>query len=356
MSEKYFYDKFFSSLIELHEEIQLEQWPASIGPNGKRPCDSWTDMKQYLNFFVGIYVKYIYLMKKIEDCYDQIIHVQIRAMVKKFLENIICRLVKIKGELIYYNNPVLELKPPHYIFLDDYLIDLKLEPEDLEIAIPRYFREDNSEQMIQRRIILNEGLKRINNGIVLPEEDKIKSFFDINLNFEDSISIIQNFEICRQNIRRISAQLKFASKKADDQITGQVLVSEEKKSLILQHLIAIQKVKQIRDEELKFLKMKNNSIEDAAIIPALNSIGTNLTEKEEKFMNLKSPSEIRKDRKEIQKEKEKDFHQYENDLENSIKIIEGYDLKQKMINERRDWMEQYKQNNRGEPPQLLTIG
>ena len=152
MSEKYFYDKFFSALVELHEEIQLEQWPASIGPNGKRPCDSWTDMKQYLNFFVGVYVKYIYLMRKIEDCYDQIIHVQIRAMVKKFLENIICRLVKVKGELIYYNNPVLELKPPHYIFLDDYLIDLKLEPEDLEIAIPRYFREDNSEAMVQRRI------------------------------------------------------------------------------------------------------------------------------------------------------------------------------------------------------------
>ena len=356
MSEKYFYDKFFSALVELHEEIQLEQWPASIGPNGKRPCDSWTDMKQYLNFFVGVYVKYIYLMRKIEDCYDQIIHVQIRAMVKKFLENIICGLVKVKGELIYYNNPVLELKPPHYIFLDDYLIDLKLEPEDLEIAIPRYFREDNSEAMVQRRILLEEGLKRVNGGVpALPEEDKTKFFFNVDLGFEDAISIIQNFEICRQNIRRISAQLKFASKKADDQIGGQVLVSEEKKSLILQHLIAIQKVKQMKDDELKFLKMKNNSIEEAAIIPALNSVGTNLTEKDEKFANLKSPAEVRKDRKEIQKEKERDFNQYSKDMENSIKTIEGYDLKQKMINERRDWMEQYKQNNRGEPPQLLQL-
>ena len=31
MSEKFFYDNFFQTLIELHEQIQLEQWPASIG-------------------------------------------------------------------------------------------------------------------------------------------------------------------------------------------------------------------------------------------------------------------------------------------------------------------------------------
>lgn len=355
MSEKYFYDNFFNALIELHEEIQLEHWPATIGPNGKRPCDSWTDMKQFLNFFVGIYVKYIYLMRKIEDSYDQIIHVQIRAMVKKFLENIICRLVKVKGEIIYYNNPVLELKPPHYVFLDNYLIDLKLEPSDLEIAIPRYFREDMSEKMVERRITLDEGLKRVNGGLALPEEDKIKFFFHTDLGFEDAISVIQNFEICRQNIKRINTQLKYASKKADDQMGGQALVSEEKKKLILQHLIAVQKVKQMRDDELKFLKMKKNSIEEAAIIPALNSIGTNFTEKDERFSKLKSPAEVRKDRKEIQKERQRDFEEYEKSLEEQIQVVNGYDLKQKMINERRDWMEKYKQNNRGEPPQLLQL-
>ena len=52
MSEKFFYDNFFQSLIELHEEIQLEQWPATVGPNGKKPADSWTNMKQFLIFFL----------------------------------------------------------------------------------------------------------------------------------------------------------------------------------------------------------------------------------------------------------------------------------------------------------------
>ena len=355
MSEKFFYDNFFQSLIELHEQIQLEQWPASIGPDGKKPADSWKNMKQFLNFYVGIYVKYIYLMRKIEDTYDQIIHVQIREMVKKFLQNILCRLVKVKGEIIYFNNPILELKPCHYVFLDEYLIDLKLEPEDLDLAIPRYFREDNSDKMIERRLILEDALKRVN-GNTLPEEDRTKFFYHVDITFDESISILQNFEICRQNIKRITQKLKYELKKEKDPIAGggQTLAAEERRSIILHHLVAIQKVKQIKEEEMKFLRMKKNTFEENLMIPALNSIGTNPTEKDEIFSNLKSPEEIRKNRKEIQKERERDYQDYLKNLEKSINEVEGYDIKQKMINERRDWMEQYKHDHK-QPPQQIKL-
>ena len=355
MSEKFFYDNFFQSLIELHEQIQLEQWPASIGPDGKKPADSWKNMKQFLNFYVGIYVKYIYLMRKIEDTYDQIIHVQIREMVKKFLQNILCRLVKVKGEIIYFNNPILELKPCHYVFLDEYLIDLKLEPEDLDLAIPRYFREDNSDKMIERRLILEDALKRVN-GNTLPEEDRTKFFYHVDITFDESISILQNFEICRQNIKRITQKLKYELKKEKDPIAGggQTLAAEERRSIVLQHLVAIQKVKQIKEEEMKFLRMKKNTFEENLMIPALNSIGTNPTEKDEIFSNLKSPEEIRKNRKEIQKESERDYQDYLKNLEKSINEVEGYDIKQKMINERRDWMEQYKHDHK-QPPQQIKL-
>ena len=294
MSEKFFYDNFFQALIELHEQIQLEQWPASIGSDGKKPADSWKNMKQFLNFYVGIYVKYIYLMRKIEDSYDQIIHVQIREMVKKFLQNILCRLVKVKGEIIYFNNPILEFKPCHYVFLDEYLIDLKLEPDDLDIAIPRYFREDNSDKMVERRLLLENGLKRVN-GNTLPEEDRTKFFYHVDLSFDDAISILQNFEIGRQNIQRITKKLKFESKIDINPGAGQTLSSEERKAIILQHLVAIQKVKDMKDMEMKFLRMKKYNLEDnIEQEPALNSIGTNPTEKDEIFSKIKPPEEIRK--------------------------------------------------------------
>ena len=355
MSEKFFYDNFFQTLIELHEEIQLEQWPASIGPDGKKPADSWKNMKQFLNFFVGVYVKYIYLMRKIEDSYDQIIHVQIREMVKKFLQNIICRLVKVKGEIIYFNNPILEFKPCHYVFLDEYLIDLKLEPDDLEIAIPRYFREDNSDNIVERRLLLDNGLKR-KNGNTLPEEDRIKFFYHVDFSFDDAICMLQNFEIGRQNIKRISQKLKYEQKKEKDPSVGggQTLASEERRSIILQHLVAIQKVKKIKDDEMKFLRMKEYSLEENPYIYALNSIGTNPTEKDDIFSNIKSPEEIRKNRKEIQKERQRDYDEYLKTLGKSINEVEGYDMKQKMMNERRDWMEQYKHDHK-EPPQQIKL-
>ena len=355
MSEKFFYDNFFQTLIELHEQIQLEQWPASIGPDGKKPADSWKNMKQFLNFYVGVYVKYIYLMRRIEDSYDQIIHVQIRSMVKNFLQNILCRLVKVKGEIIYFNNPILEFKPCHYVFLDEYLIDLKLEPDDLEIAIPRYFREDYSDKMVERRLLLENGLKRVN-GNTLPEEDRTKFFYHVDLSFDDAVCMLQNFEIGRQNVKRISQKLKFELKKEKDPMAGggQTLASEERKSIILQHLVAIQKIKQIREEEMKFLRMKKNTLEENLLIPALNSIGTNPTEKDEVFSNIKSPEEIRKNRKEIQKERQRDYDEYLKNLEKSINEVEGYDMKQKMINERREWMEQYKHDH-NEPPQQIKL-
>ena len=355
MSEKFFYDNFFQTLIELHEQIQLEQWPASIGPDGKKPADSWKNMKQFLNFYVGVYVKYIYLMRRIEDSYDQIIHVQIRAMVKNFLQNILCRLVKVKGEIIYFNNPILEFKPCHYVFLDEYLIDLKLEPDDLEIAIPRYFREDYSDKMVERRLLLENGLKRLN-GNTLPEEDRTKFFYHVDLTFDDAVCMLQNFEIGRQNIKRITQKLKFEMKKEKDPMAGggQTLAAEERKNIILQHLVAIQKIKQIREEEMKFLRMKKNTLEENLAIPALNSIGTNPTEKDEVFSNIKSPDEIRKNRKEIQKERQRDYDEYLKNLEKSINEVEGYDMRQKMINERREWMEQYKHDH-NEPPQLIKL-
>ena len=355
MSEKFFYDNFFQTLIELHEQIQLEQWPASIGPDGKKPADSWKNMKQFLNFYVGVYVKYIYLMRRIEDSYDQIIHVQIRAMVKKFLQNILCRLVKVKGEVIYFNNPILEFKPCHYVFLDEYLIDLKLEPDDLEIAIPRYFREDYSDKMVERRLLLENGLKRLN-GNTLPEEDRTKFFYHVDLTFDDAVCMLQNFEIGRNNIKRITQKLKFEMKKEKDPMAGggQTLAAEERRNIILQHLVAIQKVKQEREKEMKFLRMKKNTLEENLEIPALNSIGTNPTEQDEIFSNIKSPDEIRKNRKEIQKERQRDYDEYLKNLEKSINEVEGYDMKQKMINERREWMEQYKHDH-NEPPQQIKL-
>ena len=101
MSDKFFYDKFNDALIDIIELYQEEQMP-DTSVNNKRISDTWIN-RDWLNFYVPLYIKYIDVLKRVEDCYDQITNPQIRKMIKNFLENLIVRVCQIKKELIIYN-------------------------------------------------------------------------------------------------------------------------------------------------------------------------------------------------------------------------------------------------------------
>ena len=138
-----------------------------------------------------------------------------RKSIKSFLENLLCRVSQIKAEIIFYNYPFEEVKPCNYIFLDDYLIEMKLEPDAIDLVIPNFFRESNSESDQMRRILLDEKLKE-KYGSALPEVDVTNFYFKFDLNFEDAIKILQNFEVGRQNIKRITKPLKLTQKQNDE--------------------------------------------------------------------------------------------------------------------------------------------
>lgn len=210
--------------------MQLEQYPGEITQGTQTVSTQWTS-KDWLNYYVNLYIKYIDILKRVDDSYDQIIHPQMRKSIKKFLENLLCRVNQIKAEMIFYNFPFPEVKPCHYLFLDDYLIEMKLEPEALNIPIPNFFRESNTEDDQMRRILLDEKLKE-KYGSALPEIDITKFFFKFDLNFEDAIKILQNFEVGRQNMRRITKSLKLAQKKTDDNPSDKkVLLEEDRKKV-----------------------------------------------------------------------------------------------------------------------------
>ena len=61
-----------------------------------------TDAEWFQHYSL-LYIKYIDVYKKLEDCYDQMVHPQKRILLKEMLENSVVRLVEIKHELIKYN-------------------------------------------------------------------------------------------------------------------------------------------------------------------------------------------------------------------------------------------------------------
>jgi len=218
------------ALLDIIETVQLEQYPGEITESNKTVSQTWT-AKDWLNFQVNLYIKYIDILKRVDDSYDQIIHPQMRKSIKKFLENLLCRVNQIKAEIIFYHYPFEGIKPFYYTFLDDYLIEMKLEPEAVDLPIPNMFRENNSEEVLMRRILLDEKLKE-KYGSALPEKDVTNFFFKFDFNFEDAIKILQNFEVGRQNMKRITKSLRLAQKKTDDNPSDKkVLLEEDRKKV-----------------------------------------------------------------------------------------------------------------------------
>jgi len=68
-----------------------------------------------------MYIKYIQIFRKLELCYDQIVHPQKRRVLRHVLDGTMGRILELKHEMVG-----LEFSEYHYF--DDVLSDLKLTP------------------------------------------------------------------------------------------------------------------------------------------------------------------------------------------------------------------------------------
>lgn len=68
-----------------------------------------------------MYIKYVQVFRRLEQCYDQVVHPQKRRVLRHLLDGVMGRVLEIKGEMVN-----LELSEFHYF--DDVLSDLKLTP------------------------------------------------------------------------------------------------------------------------------------------------------------------------------------------------------------------------------------
>ena len=89
------------------------------------------------DFLFVVQVKYIQIFRRLEQCYDQVVHPQKRILLRKLLDGVIGRVLELKHELVGLDC--------HYVhYLDDILQDMKLTPADLEMPIPKYYRVERA--------------------------------------------------------------------------------------------------------------------------------------------------------------------------------------------------------------------
>ena len=112
--------------------------PAEKNELGQENIETWQPDEAFQHL-ACLYIKYIDIYRKLEECYDQMVHPQKRIFIKKTLECTICRICELKKDLVAFNPRPNSI----YVHLDQLLFDLKYDPSIIEIPVPRYFKEDD---------------------------------------------------------------------------------------------------------------------------------------------------------------------------------------------------------------------
>ncbi|XP_075944730.1 dynein regulatory complex protein 11 [Anarhichas minor] len=183
MSQRTYNQLWADAQLEL-SRLLTEELPAE-------PRRPEKDRVVFFQRLAMLYVRYIQIFRQLEEVYDQVVHPQKRKVIRATLEGVIGRVLELKNEMV-------EKEFSEYHYMDDVLHDFKLTPADLEIPIPRYFKE-----LQERKTMLTEILKMVE--VTESPEPLTK-----DMSQEEAIKVIQVAERARQG--RLRAKLNQESR------------------------------------------------------------------------------------------------------------------------------------------------
>lgn len=217
------------------------------------------------------------------------------------------------------------------------MMDLKLLPNNIEFPLPTYFKEDDPNKAREERNQAIDKLLVQFRETSLPEEEVLEDKFVLEANLETAIRIIQKNERGRQGIE---TALKYKYRKKEELKRKKQLQQNSENSEDNTREEAIQVVQKyyrgyksrefvdkLRQAEFEFLGMKKTADDPV--------------QKEEMKLYLKTKEEM----KIIKGENEKEFQDELKRQKELIKKNEGPDIKEDMLQKRREWIERYRDMN-----------
>lgn len=213
---------------------------------------------------------------------------------------------------------------------------MRVRPAEIEMRLPRYFREDTNRDKEIRNQIVDKfllDLKETN----LPEEEVIEERINLETNMESVIRMIQKIERGRQGIVRAlkatyykkKEQKKNEKKKAGQQQPDLDVddAEEQKKEQVtniqktIRGFLTRRKVDRIRKEEMEFLGMIKTpeNLNDPSSL---------------KFKAGRKREELRR----LQKENEKEYKEQISQTKEELLATWEEPLKEKMLRDRHMWI------------------
>ena len=80
---------------DLQEQVKVEHAPVEKNEHDVENSELWGTEERFSHFAV-LYIKYIEIYRRLEECYDQMVHPQKRIFIKKVLESTILRICEMK--------------------------------------------------------------------------------------------------------------------------------------------------------------------------------------------------------------------------------------------------------------------
>ncbi|XP_044278448.1 LOW QUALITY PROTEIN: IQ and AAA domain-containing protein 1-like [Varanus komodoensis] len=113
-----------------------------------------------------LFLRYVQTARRLEACYDQVVHPQKRILLRRLLDGVLGRILELKHELV-------ELDVSEYHYMDHVLQELKLTPADMEVPIPKYFLSERAKVLQERKEVLAGLLDRPPRA-AMPREEAVR--------------------------------------------------------------------------------------------------------------------------------------------------------------------------------------
>jgi len=331
MSHAHYQQKWAECMQDLTEQVQIEYLPVQAAEQGQV-------FDVGFQHYALLYIKYLQIYTKLEDCYDQMVHPQKRRSIKGILETVIIRILELRRQLVHFNP-----RPQnHFVALDEVLTDLKLNPTVVNWQVPRYFLDDKdrSDEVEVKLKKLDHWLQTFNISSVPRDLIDAKDPFKVNLTMEQAIRIVQKNERGRIGIQRaimVSEWRKDAQRKEERQKKALTENKESDDGVEAQVMAAtyIASVWKRKVERRTFLAMREQEFQFLGMTPK---------ELEGNTDHVELALEVRDKRKKTQIEADDMYERALMEQLENVKMKQGPDMRLDLLEERRNWILDYRMN------------
>lgn len=312
MSSHFFDEQLRKAITSLQDLLLAENLPDDF------PKD---DKKAYQSHFGILFIRYVEVLRMVEECHDQILQPQKRADILKLLESVIGRVIELYKVLV-------DLNGFEHPCLHDLVVDFKMLPTALDIPVPRIYIESRARQLLERKNIMEALAKEYE--LQPPSLENKKSLAagaaaSAQMTQEQAVLLIQTAERARQGrqramfmkvIRAQEAAEQRMMQMADDDVDPDAAATKIQK--IFRAFSARKLTSAARSEEMEFLGM---------LMKQLKTDDANSGSKKDP---LELHKQIRDRRKVIQQ-------QYAHDLEQVVRQVREQMIQADGIKYREDW-------------------